>query len=30
LPFSVIRQVMYTAGQAQFSEFRFVVIKTRE
>jgi biopolymer transport protein ExbD len=30
LPFSVIRQVMYTAGQAQFGEFRFVVIKTRE
>lgn len=27
LPFSVIREVMYTAGQAQFSEFRFVVIK---
>ncbi len=25
LPFSVIREVMYTAGQAQFSEFRFVV-----
>lgn len=27
LPFSVIRDVMYTAGQAQFGEFRFVVIK---
>jgi biopolymer transport protein ExbD len=25
LPFAVIREVMYTAGQAQFSEFRFVV-----
>ena len=25
LPFSVIREVMYTAGQAQFSNFRFVV-----
>jgi len=25
LPFAVIRAVMYTAGQAQFSEFRFVV-----
>lgn len=28
LPFSVIREVMYTAGQAQFAEFKFVVIKT--
>lgn len=28
LPFEVIREVMYTAGQAQFSEFRFVVIKS--
>ena len=28
LPFSVIREVMYTAGQAQFSNFRFVVIKS--
>ena len=28
LPFSLIREVMYTAGQAQFGEFRFVVIKT--
>jgi len=27
LPFSVIREVMFTAGQAQFGEFRFVVIK---
>ncbi|MCB9662665.1 MAG: biopolymer transporter ExbD [Alphaproteobacteria bacterium] len=27
LPFAVIREVMYTAGQAQFGEFRFVVIK---
>ena len=30
LPFSVIREVMYTAGQAQFGEFKFVVIKSRE
>ena len=30
LPFSVIREVMYTAGQAQFGEFRFVVIKGAE
>jgi biopolymer transport protein ExbD len=28
LPFTVIREIMYTAGQAQFSEFKFVVIKT--
>ena len=28
LPFSVLREVMYTAGQAQFSEFRFVVYKS--
>jgi biopolymer transport protein ExbD len=28
LPFSLIREVMYTAGQAQFGEFRFVVIKS--
>lgn len=28
LPFSVIREVMYTAGQAQFSNFRFVVYST--
>jgi biopolymer transport protein ExbD len=27
LPFSVIRDVMYTAGQAQFGEFRFIVLK---
>lgn len=27
MPFSVVREVMYTAGQAQFGEFRFVVIK---
>lgn len=27
LPFAVIREVMYTAGQAQFGEFRFVVYK---
>lgn len=30
MPFSVVRRVMYTAGQAQFSNFRFVVIKARE
>lgn len=30
LPFSIIREVMYTAGQAQFGEFRFVVIKGTE
>jgi biopolymer transport protein ExbD len=30
LPFDVIRKVMYTAGQAQFGEFRFVVIKSGE
>jgi len=30
LPFSVIREVMYTAGQAQFGEFKFVVIKSSE
>lgn len=28
LPFSVIREVMFTAGQAQFGNFRFVVIKS--
>ena len=28
LPFEVVRQVMYTAGQAQFGEFRFVVYKS--
>jgi len=27
LPFSVVRQVMFTAGQAQFGNFRFVVVK---
>lgn len=27
LPFSVIREVMFTAGQAQFGNFRFIVIK---
>jgi len=27
LPFSVIREVMFTAGQAQFGNFRFVVVK---
>ena len=27
LPFAVVREVMYTAGQAQFGEFKFVVIK---
>lgn len=27
LPFSVIREVMFTAGQAQFGNFRFVIIK---
>lgn len=26
LPFSVVRDVMFTAGQAQFSKFRFVVL----
>lgn len=28
LPFAVLREVMYTAGQAQFSKFRFVVYKS--
>jgi biopolymer transport protein ExbD len=28
LPFNLIREVMYTAGQAQFGEFKFVVIKS--
>jgi biopolymer transport protein ExbD len=28
MPFSVLREVMYTAGQAQFGEFKFVVYKT--
>ena len=27
LPFDVIREVMFTAGQAQFGNFRFIVIK---
>jgi len=27
MPFSVVRQVMYTAGQAQFGKFRFIVYK---
>jgi biopolymer transport protein ExbD len=27
LPYSVVRDVMFTAGQAHFGEFRFVVIK---
>lgn len=27
LPFAVLREVMYTAGQAQFGEFKFVVYK---
>jgi biopolymer transport protein ExbD len=27
MPFSVLRTVMYTAGQAQFGEFKFVVYK---
>jgi biopolymer transport protein ExbD len=27
LPFEIVRQVMYTAGQAQYGEFRFVVRK---
>lgn len=30
LPFSVVREVMFTAGQAQFGQFRFVVIKGSE
>ena len=30
LPFEVVRQVMYTAGQAQFGEFRFVVYKSSD
>lgn len=30
LPFEVVRQVMYTAGQAQFGEFRFVVYKQEQ
>ncbi|MDP7040811.1 MAG: biopolymer transporter ExbD [Myxococcota bacterium] len=27
VPFSLLSQVMYTAGQAQFAKFRFVVVK---
>ena len=27
MPFTVLREVMYTAGQAQFGEFKFVVYK---
>ena len=27
IPFSLLREVMYTAGQAQFGEFKFVVFK---
>ena len=27
LPFSLVREVMYTAGQSQFAEFKFVVYK---
>ena len=27
LPFALVREVMFSAGQAQFSNFRFVVIK---
>jgi hypothetical protein len=27
MPFSVVREVMFTAGQAQFGNFRFVVVK---
>lgn len=30
LPFSVVRDVMYTAGQAQFADFRFVVYRSAE
>jgi len=30
IPFTVVRDVMYNAGQAKFSEFEFVVIKTGE
>jgi len=28
IPFSLLREVMYTAGQAQFGEFKFVVFKS--
>jgi biopolymer transport protein ExbD len=27
LPFSFLRQIMYTAGQAEYSEFKFVALK---
>ncbi len=30
IPFSLVREVMYTAGQAQFAEFKFVVYKGAE
>lgn len=30
LPFSLVSEVMYTAGQAQFADFRFVVYRTGE
>jgi biopolymer transport protein ExbD len=30
IPFSLLREVMYTAGQAQFAEFKFVVYKGGE
>jgi len=30
IPFSLVRDVMYNAGQAKFSEFEFVVIKAGE
>ena len=30
IPFTVVRDVMYNAGQAKFSNFKFVVIKTGE
>ena len=30
VPFSLLREVMYTAGQAQFGEFKFVVYKGGE
>lgn len=30
MPFNVVRTVMYTAGQAQFGEFKFVVIKLHD
>jgi biopolymer transport protein ExbD len=30
IPFSLVREVMYTAGQAQFAEFKFVVYQGSE